>query len=377
MSTFNLPDLGEGLQDAEIVAWHVAEGDHVVTDEPLVSVETEKAVVEVPSPRSGYIKRIIGKPRERVKVGAAIVEFSDEPHADTGTVVGDLGARPAPTAGAQPAAPAPTPAPARPAAARIEVSPAVRSLARQRGVDLAHITGTGPNGVITRADVERAVAVTAAAPSGEPVALHGVRRSMAINMARAHAQVVPATVWDDADVEAWWSERCDVTSRIIRAIAAGCAAEPVLNSWFDPAAMTLQAHRHIDLGVAVDLEGGLIVPVLRDVAGKDAAALRRDLDRLKALVRTRAVPIADLRHPTITLSNFGMLAGRHAALVVVPPQVAIIGTGKITCQVVAHDKALAVRHRLPLSITFDHRAATGGEAGRFLEAMIDDLQKAS
>jgi pyruvate dehydrogenase E2 component (dihydrolipoamide acetyltransferase) len=381
MSTFNLPDLGEGLQDAEIVAWHVAEGDHVVADEPLLSVETEKAVVEVPSPHSGYIKHILGKPHERVKVGAAIVEFSDEPHADTGTVVGDLGGQ----LGPAPAAPRQTPAPAAPtpaagtasASSRIEVSPAVRALARQRGVDLATLTGTGPNGIITRADVERGGTASAAAPTGEAIALHGVRRSMAVNMAKAHAEVVPATVWDDADVEAWWSAHCDVTSRTIRAVAVACAAVPILNSWFDGAAMTLQTHRHIDLGVAVDLEGGLIVPVLRDVAGKDAAALRRELDALKTAVRARSVPVSELRNPTITLSNFGMLAGRHAALVVVPPQVAIIGTGRIVREAVPQDNGLTFRHRLPLSLTFDHRAATGGEGGRFLKAMIDDLQKAS
>jgi len=374
MSTFNLPDLGEGLIDAEIVAWHVGEGDHVVTDAPLLSVETEKAVIEVPSPRSGYIKRILGKPHERVKVGAPIVEFSDEAHADTGTVVGDLGAaKPAVTATTAVAAAVPVGATRPAAASRIEASPAVRALARQRGVDLGTLAGSGPDGAITRADVERATETTA--PADQPAELHGVRRSMAINMAKSHAEVVPATVWDAADIESWWSEHADVTSRLIRAISAACAAEPILNSWFDGKAMTLQIHRKIDLGIAVDLDDGLIVPVLRDVGGRDAAGLRRDLDRLKTQVRERSVPVADLRNPTITLSNFGMVAGRHAALVIVPPQVAIIGTGRATLEAVPQDNATAFHHRLPLSLTFDHRAVTGGEAGRFLKAMIDDLEK--
>jgi pyruvate dehydrogenase E2 component (dihydrolipoamide acetyltransferase) len=373
MSTFNLPDLGEGLQDAEIVAWHVVEGDHVVTDEPLLSVETEKAMVEVPSPRSGYIKRILGKPRERVKVGAPIVEFSDEPHADTGTVVGDLSARPR-VAVTEPSLP--SIGAMRRAAPRIEASPAVRALAQQRGVDLSTIEGTGPGGTITRADVERSRTPTKATPE-QSVQLHGVRRSMAVNMARSRAEVVPATVGDEADVETWWSNHADVTVRVIRAIAAACTAEPILNSWYDGKAMTLETHRKIDLGVAVDLEGGLIVPVLRDVASKDPTALRRELDTLKAAVRSRSVPRAELRNPTITLSNFGMMAGRHAALVVLPPQVAIIGVGKIVLQAVPGDARVAFRHRLPLSITFDHRAVTGGEAGCFLKAMIDDLGKES
>lgn len=378
MSTFNLPDLGEGLQDAEIVAWHVAEGDHVVTDEPLLSVETEKAVIEVPSPRSGYVKRILGKPREQVKVGAPIVEFSDEPHVDTGTVVGDLGAEPAIAAREHslPSGSADSVGAKKPPAPRIETSPAVRALAHERGVDLTKIEGTGPNGTITRADVERSKSDMAASPE-QTTQLNGVRRSMAVNMARSRAEVVPATVWDEADVETWWSEHADITVRMIRAVAVACATEPILNSWFDGKAMVLEIHRKIDLGVAVDLEDGLIVPVLRDAASKDPVALRQELDALKAAVRSRTVPETDLRNPTITFSNFGMVAGRHAVLVVVPPQVAIVGVGRIALQAVPGDKGVAFRHRLPLSITFDHRAVTGGEAGRFLKAMIDDLGKGS
>ena len=209
MSTFNLPDLGEGLQDAEIVAWHVSEGDHVVTDEPLLSVETEKAVVEVPSPRSGYNKQILGMPLERVKVGAPIVEFSDEPHADAGTVVGDLGTQPAASASGQsrPSAPAASIGAAKPASPRLEASPAVRALAHQRGIDLSTIKGTGPGGAIIRADIERSGTAAVRASSEQPMEVHGVRRSMALNMARSHAEVVPATVWDEADVETWWSSR--------------------------------------------------------------------------------------------------------------------------------------------------------------------------
>jgi pyruvate dehydrogenase E2 component (dihydrolipoamide acetyltransferase) len=198
---------------------------------------------------------------------------------------------------------------------------------------------------------------------------------MAINMTKSHAEVVPATVWDEADIEPWWSEHVDVTVRLVRSIAAACAAIPLLNSWYDSAAETLQTFLHVDLGIAVDLEGGLIVPVLRDVAQQDAAALRRNLDTLKAAVRTRSVAVADLRGPTITLSNYGMFIGRLAALVVLPPQVAIIGAGRITLQAVPQGKALAFNHRLPLSLTFDHRVVTGGEAARFLKVAIDDLEQ--
>jgi len=367
MSNFNLPDLGEGLQDAEIVAWHVAEGEHVVADQPLVSVETEKAVVEVPAPKSGRIEQLFGKPGDRVKVGAPLVAFEEGAHADTGTVVGQLN---------EPVSPSP-PAPAAPGVARVEArpaaAPAVRALARERGVDLAQVTGSGPGGAITRADVERAVAVRGGkSVVGEP--LKGVRRTMAVNMARAHAAVVPATLWDEADVEAWWSPNADVTMRLVRAIAAGFAAEPALNARYDGDAMVRQLMPQVDLGIAVDIEDGLIVPVLRDVANRDSAELRRDLETLKTAARSRTLPLADLRDPTITLSNFGTLAGRHAALVILPPQVAIIGGGRIAPQAIARDESVAFRHMLPLSLTFDHRVVTGGEAARFLKAMIEDLR---
>lgn len=358
MSRFALPDLGEGLQEAEIVAWHVAEGDHVVVDQPLVSVETEKAVVEVPSPQAGRIAQLLAKPGDRVKVGAPIVVFEERIHADTGTVVGELVEAPPKHAGA-----------AQPHGL---ASPGVRAFARERGVDLTQMAGGGPGGAVTRADVERA-----AAGGGPAVgeALKGVRRAMAVNMARAHAEVVPATVWDQADVEAWWSPQADVSVRLMRAIAIACAAAPALNAHYDGKTMVRQLLPQIDLGMAVDTEDGLFVPVLRDIEHQDAAGLRHALDALKTAARERKVALADLRNPTITLSNFGTLAGRHAALVILPPQVAIVGAGRIDLQAVPSRDGVAFRHMLPISLTFDHRVVTGGEAARFLNAMIEDLQR--
>jgi len=361
MSDFALPDLGEGLQEAEIVAWHVAEGDHVVADQPLVSVETEKAVVEVPSPQAGRIARLLAKVHDRVKVGAPILAFAEGPHPDSGTVVGEL-VRETPAA-----APTPSPEPEPPGRA----APAVRALARERGVDLAALQGHGPGGAITREDVEQAAASSKAGVAGEP--LRGMRRSMAMNMARAHAEVVPATVFDEADVEAWWKPGADVTVRLIRAILAGCRSVPALNAWYEGRAMILQARSQIDLGIAVDTEDGLIVPVLRDVGGLDPSTLRDHLAALLAAVRSRRIAPGQLRDATITLSNFGMLAGSHAALVVLPPQIAIIGAGRIAPRAVPARPGPAFRHMLPLSLTFDHRAATGGDAARFLQAMIADL----
>jgi pyruvate dehydrogenase E2 component (dihydrolipoamide acetyltransferase) len=158
-------------------------------------------------------------------------------------------------------------------------------------------------------------------------------------------------------------------------VVAGCAAAPALNAWYDGRAMARTLHERIDLGLAVDTAEGLFVPVLRDVARRDDADLRAALERLKADVRARVVPLAELRGQTITLSNFGMLGGRYAALAIVPPQVAILGAGRIAPAVVAHAGAAAVRRTLPLSLTFDHRCVTGGEAMRFIGAAIAALER--
>jgi 2-oxoisovalerate dehydrogenase E2 component (dihydrolipoyl transacylase) len=362
MSVFVLPDLGEGLQEAELVAWHVGEGDHVVADQPLVSVETEKAVVEVPSPQAGKIARLCAQPGDRVKVGGPLVEFEEGPRTDTGTIVGDLTTPPTPA----PAAPAPQPS-------GIRAAPAVRALAQRLGVDLATVTASGPGGAVTSADVERAARASTAAGPAETLA--GVRRAMAVNMARAHAEIVPATVCDEADIEAWPAQT-DVTIRLARAIVAGCAASPALNAWYDGRNFERRILKQIDLGLAVDTEEGLFAPVLRDVAGRDAADLRRGIEAMKRDLRARNVPLAELRGQTITLSNFGMFAGHFAALVIVPPQVAILGAGRIMPRAVIADGALVAHRMLPLSLTFDHRAVTGGEAARFLAAAIADLEPA-
>ena len=371
MKTFNLPDLGEGLQEAEIVAWHVAVGDRVVADQPLVSVETDKAVIEIPSPQAGRIAKLLARPGEVVEVGAPLVAFEQAVEAGTGTVAGEIKAASEviveEAEEAEEAATVEGPA----AAAAVKATPVVRALARRLGVDLAVVSPSGPGGVITAPDVERAAKTPAEAASLEP--LRGVRRAMAQRMAQAHAEVAPATVVDEADIDSWRQE-ADVTIRLIRAVVAGCKAEPSLNAWYDSRAVGRRLHDKIDLGIAVDTEDGLFVPVMRDVGSRDQADLRRGLEAMKADITARTVPPEELRGATITLSNFGTLAGRYAVPVVVPPQVAILSAGRSAPRVIAV-KGKAVIHRmLPLSLTFDHRAVSGGEAARFVGAAIADLE---
>lgn len=365
MRQFNLPDLGEGLQEAEIVAWHVNPGDHVVADQPLVSVETDKAVVEVPSPHSGRIARVFGAKGDLIKVGAPLVEFAEGAGEETGTVVGEL----ARSEAAPPTAEAQAPMRARP----LQLLPAVRALARKLDVDLNLVQPSGPGGTITRADVERAAKSLAEAGPAEP--LRGMRRAMAQRMALAHAEVAPASVSDEADIGDWAKDE-DVTVRLVRAVAAACAAEPSLNAWYDAEAGARRLLKRVDIGIAIDTEGGLIVPVLRNAGARDARDLRAGLDRMRADAKARSIPPEELRGATITLSNFGMIGGRFASLVVVPPQVAIMGAGRIDERVLAHRGQAAVRRVLPLSLTFDHRVVTGGEAARFLKTLKADLERA-
>ncbi len=366
MRQFMLPDLGEGLEEAELVTWYVNEGDHVVTDQPLVSVETDKAVVEIPSPSSGRIARLFGAKGDIVKVGMPLVEFAEGTDQDTGTIVGELG-----TGEHSPAAGIPS---ERSTGQEPQVFPAVRALARKLDVALELVEPTGPGGTITRSDVERAAKGMSQTGPAEP--LRGLRRAMAQRMTTAHAEIVPATVTDEADIDDWRQGE-DVTIRLVRAIAAACKAEPALNAWYNSGSRERRLIERVDLGIAVDTGGGLIVPVLRNVAERSVSDLRTGLDRLRADAIARSIPPGELRGATITLSNFGMIGGRFANLVIVPPQAAIVGAGRISQRVVAHQGQPAVRRVLPLSLTFDHRVVTGGEAARFLVALKSDLERIS
>ncbi len=349
MSTFKLPDLGEGLQDAEIISWHVSPGDHVVADQPLVSVETAKAVVEIPSPQSGYIARLFGEPGDVFETGADLVEFGDEPPSDPGAIVGDL------SVGSE----------------RVKAAPAIRRLAGELGVDIAAIEGTGTGGSITKKDVENA-----AQPNQEGIRIErvsGVRRAMAKTMAKAGAQVVPATIMDEADID-HWAGGADITIRLARAIEAGATSEPGVNAWYYPDKNECWIHRDIHLGLAIDTPEGLFAPVLRDTASRSDEQLRTELHKLRSNVAARTISPEDLRGQTISLSNFGMIAGQYAALVVVPPQVAILGAGRIMERIVPCGGKPVIHRVLPLSLTFDHRVITGGEAGRFLAAVLASLE---
>jgi len=210
------------------------------------------------------------------------------------------------------------------------------------------------------------------AATGQPEQLKGVRRNMARVMAEAHASVVPTTLCDDADLHAWQPGN-DITVRLIRALVRACKAVPALNAWFDGNNLTRTLHPHVDVGIAVDTEEGLFVPALRNADVLDAAGLRAAINRLRDAVKNRSIAPEELRGYTISLSNFGVFAGRYATPVVVPPCVAIVAAGKLRHELVPVMGGVETHRLMPLSLTFDHRAATGGEAARFLKALLDDL----
>ena len=435
VKTFHLPDLGEGLPDATIVEWLVKEGDQIKLDAPLVSMETAKAVVEVPSPYTGKVTKLHGKAGDVIDTGAALAEFELDPNAKqrAENAAGGHHHAPAPAAAAKPA---PAPAAAKTAdredegtvvgamvssneviveqaasVGGVKAVPAVRAMAKKLKVDLARVQPTGAGGAVTMQDVKNAAAAgtatasatpapvraqsapapvavrTALSASGQPMRtappsaqqvfgqpdqLKGVRRNMARVMADAHAQVVQTTIVDDADLHEWIGKQ-DITARLIRAIVSACKAVPALNAWFDGKNLTRTLHPHVDIGIAVDTDDGLFVPALRNADVLDAVGIRAAIKRLRTTVEDRSIPASELSGYTISLSNFGMFAGRYGTVVVVPPCVAIVGAGKLSHDVVAVMGGIEVHRRLPISLTFDHRACTGGEAARFLKALLDDL----
>ena len=366
MTIFKLPDLGEGLPDAEVREWFVKIGDHVNADDPLVSMETAKAVVEVPSPQAGKIAILHGKAGDVIKTGDALVTFeADAPRADQGTVVGNLEVSSIVTED--------TFTIGTHHATSIKTTPTIRHLAKKLGVNLNQLRGSGEHGVITQQDVEQAAHEQAQPPEGfEP--LHGVRRAMQQSMLKSHQEVVPVSIFDEVDIH-HWPHDTDITVRLIRAIVAGIQAEPALNAWFDTQYCARKCFTELSLGLAMDTPEGLFVPVIHQAEKMTDQALRAQIDTFKKSVTDRTIPKEQLQGTTLTLSNFGKFAGKFASPIIVPPTVAILAVGRLYEGVVSHNGELAAHRLLPLSLSFDHRAVTGGEATRFLGAVMAALQK--
>lgn len=382
MSIFKLPDLGEGLPDAIIREWYVAEGDTVKVDQPLVAMETAKALVDVPAHQAGVIEKLHGAVGDTIDTGAPLITFQSADGAaetmekDAGTVVGNIESSNKSIASEKSSMQQlHTPGQGN----ALKATPQVRMLAQQLGVDLTAITPSA--GYITAEEVKQAAGMGTAKKSrpkvaltGNKVALSPVRRAMIKSMEHSHEEVVPVTLVDDANLHAWQGKQ-DMTVRILRAVQKACEAEPKMNAFFAADEECLYKQPVVNVGLAVDTPEGLFVPVLKDIANRSDDDLRAQIDSFKGYAASKSFPAEELKGATILVSNFGTFAGRYASPVVVPPLVSIIGIGKARVEPAVVNESVQACRQLPLSVTADHRAVTGGEISRFLAALIAALEE--
>ncbi|MGW0749940.1 dihydrolipoamide acetyltransferase family protein [Streptomyces sp. NPDC002587] len=432
---FKLPDLGEGLTEAEIVRWLVAVGDVVAIDQPVVEVETAKAMVEVPCPYGGVVTARFGEEGQELPVGAPLITVAvgaeSMPEAPKGpqapeTEAEGSGSVPRPLIGygtdhsrparrrrvrpvtaavsapvAVPAAaPAPAPAPVSVAAAPAAptgpvpvISPLVRKLAKDNGIDLRALRGSGPEGLILRADVEAAlrapepvaaVAAPAAATVGERIPLKGVRGAVAEKLSRSRREIPDATCWVDADATELMAARAamnavggpkiSVLALLARICTAALARYPELNSTVDLEAKEIVRLPSVHLGFAAQTERGLMVPVVRDAHTRNPESLSAEFARLTELARAGKLAPADLTGGTFTLNNYGVFGVDGSTPIINHPEAAMLGVGRIMPKPWVHGGELAVRQVVQLSLTFDHRVCDGGTAGGFLRYVADCVE---
>lgn len=412
---FRFPDVGEGITEGEVVRWLINVGDVVRADQVLAEVETDKAVVEIPSPRTGTIARLAVEAGEKIRVGEVLVVIdedgmpaasappvSERPTAASTSVVGALqeSVRVLPPPPELAAAPATTGQ-----ARRLLAIPSVRKLARELGVDLAQVVPTGPRGRIRREDVLQASKACEVGTEGEVrgapltvgtaqdaygpidvVELPALRRTIATAMVQAASTAVPITTTDEVDVtelvvlrqrskEAAAVEGVNVTLLpfVIKAVVAALRQHPHLNATLEDSLRQIILKRYYHLGIATDTPDGLIVPVIRDADRKNILALATELQQLTLSARQRRIALADLRGGTFTISNYGAIGGIFATPMLHLPQVAILGVGKLLQKPAVYRGEVAIRTLLPLSLTFDHRALDGATAQRFLNEVMANL----
>jgi pyruvate dehydrogenase E2 component (dihydrolipoamide acetyltransferase) len=439
---FKLPDLGEGLTEAEIVRWLVQVGDVVAVDQPVVEVETAKAMVEVPCPYGGVVTARFGEEGTELPVGAPLLTVAvGEPEGGpegsgnvlvgygtqapaarrrrvrAGTATADGKPRRAAAADTAPharvAAPKTAPTPSPVDGPVPVISPLVRKLARDNGVDLRELTGSGPDGLILRADVEdalraqaaragaavdRAVPVSAgsepavpaaAAPArgedGVRIPLKGVRGAVADKLARSRREIPDATCWVDADatglmgaraaMNAAGGPRISLLALLARICTAALARFPELNSFVDTEAREIVRLDRVHLGFAAQTDRGLVVPVVRDAHTRDAESLTAEFARLTEAARTGTLTPGDLTGGTFTLNNYGVFGVDGSTPIVNHPEAAMLGVGRIVPKPWVHEGELAVRQVVQLSLTFDHRVCDGGTAGGFLRYVADCVER--
>ncbi|MGW6599217.1 dihydrolipoamide acetyltransferase family protein [Streptomyces sp. NPDC055036] len=458
---FKLPDLGEGLTEAEIVRWLVSVGDVVAIDQPVVEVETAKAMVEVPCPYGGVVTARFGEEGSELPVGAPLLTVAvgaSEPADSPPTTASARAAAPAPASTPAPAAatsasashetsgnvlvgygtgapaarrrrvrraplsasaaPAPAREPVNGAAGAVPVvSPLVRRLAREHGLDLRELTGSGRDGLILRCDVEQAISrgatqapstvpapASAPAPAPAPavspapvgasasarpgvtrVPLRGVRGAVADKLTRSRHDIPDATCWVDADatelmaartaMNAAGGAKISLLALMARICTAALARHPELNSTVDMAAREIVRLPEVHLGFAAQTDRGLVVPVVRDAHARSAESLSAEFARLTEAGRTGTLTPGELTGGTFTLNNYGVFGVDGSTPIINHPEAAMLGIGRIVPKPWVHEGELAVRQVVQLSLTFDHRVCDGGTAGGFLRYVADCVEQ--
>ncbi|GAB4165047.1 MAG: dihydrolipoamide acetyltransferase family protein [Geothermobacteraceae bacterium] len=390
---FLLPDLGEGVTEAEIRAWKVAVGDRVEEHQVIAEIETDKALVEVPTPKSGIVSALGGEVGDRIAVGAVLLELEQVDGAvQEPSEQDDAGGERPESFGIVGVLPESGPLPESQRKPRkktgtvsVEALPRVRQLARQLGVDLTSVHGTGPQGRILEQDV-RAAAGESAGSETDVIPFKGLRRRVAQHLQRARDRTVQVTVTAEADAgelvrlklnleqELAEGMRLTYLPLFMKLTQLALAEFPILNAELDEDAGHIRLHRGVHLGIALDSPEGLLVPVVRDVQHRSILELAGELEDLVERGRRRALPASALTGSTFTLTNFGAFGTRFATPVLNHPNVGILGFGALAERPWAVAGQLVVRPVLPLSLTFDHRVLDGAEASRFLSRVVDLIE---
>jgi len=422
MLDFKFPDVGEGITEGQIVKWKVKEGDVVKQDQVLVEVETDKAVVEIPSPQPGSIIKIHAKESEKIKVGQVIVSIGEKGEKSpvtkrvaekvkgvvkkpepkntkekyTSSVVGKLDDK---------VKELPQPEQTK-SASGVKAMPKVRNMAKAAGVDLTKVEGTGPGGRITTDDVRKhtgAVGLSTAphptTPSAAPkmtfdkygrvleIPITGVRKKIAENMVKARFTAPHATEMEEADVTKLVAFRkknkklaadkgvhLTYLPFVIKAVVAALEKHPYVNATMDEEKGVIRNKQYYNIGVATDTPFGLMVPVIKNADKKNIIRIAHDIETMAKAARERKITINDLQGGTFTITNYGSLGGTFGVPVINYPEAAILGVGRIMEKPMAKDGTIVIRKIMPLSLSFDHRIIDGAQAARFIASVMKHLE---
>ena len=400
MHVFKLPDIGEGVVEGEVVQWHVSVGDAVKEDDPIVDVMTDKAAVTIPSPVSGVVSSLNGGVGDMIAVGSALVEFdSDDTPPDTEPVAAaepevEAASKPEPEPEPKPASepdPEPAPTPATPSS-RALASPALRRRAREAGIDIAQISGSGPSGRIRNADLDAFIAADGSVTGTEPasqsaertditeVKVVGLRRKIAEQMTTSKTRIAHFSYFEEADVTELETLRRtlnasrDVTQPkltylpfIMLALSKIMPDHPECNAIYDDQAGVVMRHGAVHIGIATQTERGLYVPVVKHVEAMDAWQAAEEMQRVAGAARDGTASLDDLTGSTFTITSLGRDGGLGATPIINHPEVAILGVHKAREMPVARDGQIVVRRIMNLSSSFDHRVVDGADGAALIQ----------